>query len=396
MQEISWAFEHDTDFLQIVSDISGLGTAFWSDSYFWAGRPSPAENPSLRQRLEAASPHGRCVLFLEQEAVCWGLMRIGSYCIALGPALFNAPGGEYARQYIRDHGLPDDFPLPRTTLREISRYLSLLCCHFFGSPLNEKELVIQGHGAEHTEWRSEGDLEKYQLNQSEYDRSHMSGLEYENAVMDAVRAGDVELVRRLMTGAVPDIDGIGQMAPEVRKQTEYLIVSLLTLLTRASVEGGLRPEVAYELGDIYLNRLAVACLNGRAFQTLGMRAMLEFADRVAKARQERSELSHVEACKSYVEQNLRKDLKVGDVAPALGISRTYLAHLFKKAEGISLQQYIQREKCRHAERLLLYSDYPISLISEYLGFSSPSYFGVCFQHWYKLTPTQYRRVHARN
>ena len=42
---------------------------------------------------------------------------------------------------------------------------------------------------------------------------------------------------------------------------------------------------------------------------------------------------------------------------AIGLGRTYLSRLFHQSEGVTVQQYIQREKCRHAARMLQYSDY---------------------------------------
>ena len=77
---------------------------------------------------------------------------------------------------------------------------------------------------------------------------------------------------------------------------------------------------------------------------------------------------------------------------AIGLGRTHLSRLFHQSEGVTVQQYIQREKCRHAARILQYSDYTISQIAQYFGFSSQSYFGACFQTWYGMTPNAYRKA----
>ena len=103
----------------------------------------------------------------------------------------------------------------------------------------------------------------------------------------------------------------------------------------------------------------------------------------------------MEKCKDYISQNLRKELKVAGIAEALGISRTYLARQFTEAEGMSVQQYIMKERCEHAANLLKYSDYPIAVIAEYFGFSSQSHFGSCFKKLYGMTPNEYRCLNAR-
>ena len=81
---------------------------------------------------------------------------------------------------------------------------------------------------------------------------------------------------------------------------------------------------------------------------------------------------------------------MGDIAPAIGVSRSYLAKKFAETEGITIQQYIVRERCKHAANLLKYSDYPISIISEYFCFSSQSHFGVQFKNVFGVTPNEYR------
>ena len=120
--------------------------------------------------------------------------------------------------------------------------------------------------------------------------------------------------------------------------------------------------------------------------------MIEFAEQVLHSKEEKSSLSYVDACKEYIDKNLRKNLQVGDIAPAISLSCTYLSRLFHQAEGITVQQYIQKEKCRHAAQMLQYSDYSISQIAQYLGLSSQSYFGSCFQTWYGMTPNAYRKM----
>ena len=399
-QEKLWAFQHDMSFLQIVSDISGLPCVFWSEAALWiSGENTPhpcGTDQTLRKRLESECMPDKPGIFMESEYVFWGLMRLGDYIIALGPALCNEPNPKYAGQYAAGHGLSDPCVLRKTGFGEMSKWLALMSCHFFGRGIPYDQITAMGVGTDHTVWESERDFTEYRFAQSEYDRSHRRGADFEDELARAVRSGDVEGVKQLIGGTMPDIGETGVVAKEERKQMEYMLVSIITILTRAAIEGGMRSEAAHDLGDVYLRRLASASTHGGAFTTLGLRAMTEFAEGVRQARNERSSRSHIEACKAYVEENLLKNLQVSQIAPALGLSRTYLAHLFKAEEGITLQQYIQREKCRHAERLLRYSDYPISLIAEYYGFSSPGYFGTCFQQWYGMTPNQYRRANARN
>jgi AraC-like DNA-binding protein len=207
-----------------------------------------------------------------------------------------------------------------------------------------------------------------------------------------VERGDVDGLKALLSGPMPDTEQISGYAFSHSREMEYMTVSSITLMTRAAIAGGVPLELAHQLGTVYMNRLAKAVDQGAGFVSLGYNAMLEFTELVRRCREEKSAVSYVDACKQYIEDNFRKQLQVGEIAPAIGLSRTYLSRLFHEAEGITVQQYIQKVRCRHAAQMLQYSDYPIAQIALYNGFSSQSYFGACFQSWYGMTPNAYRKA----
>lgn len=397
---IAQALKNDLTFLGIVSDLSKLIAVLWlsekgEDLFHWVGTDT-VEHPCIcdepfRKALEENFRPDRPSIFFENEYVFYGLVQIGAFHIALGPAVRNAASPEYAHKYFAGHNMTSVVTMKKIGLGTLTRFLDLIYCHFSGNLVSGDDITFLGAGADINQWPSLGALEEYQLDQSENDRSHRSGIAFEQQLLQLVRSGDPDSLKELLGGITPDVGEIGDIVNEKNKEMEYMIVSILTLLTRAAIDGGVRAEIAHEVGDVYLRKLASARAKGESFLMLGSRAMLEFAGLVKQTREEKRSGSYVEACKDYIEKNLRKDIAVGDIAPAIGISRTYLAHLFRQSEGITVQQYIQKEKCRHAARMLQYSDYSVALIAEYFGFSSQSYFGSCFQHWYGTTPSEYRR-----
>ena len=58
----------------------------------------------------------------------------------------------------------------------------------------------------------------------------------------------------------------------------------------------------------------------------------------------------------------------------------YLSILFKKEVGISLIEYIQRERIEEAKKLLTFTTYPLSDICASLNFSDQSYFTKIFKN----------------
>ena len=147
---------------------------------------------------------------------------------------------------------------PKSGLVALVRYTELLYCHFLGSTISHEGIFIQDI-AERT-WSSVGALEEYQLAQSKNDRSHRSGIDFEKELLGAVKNGDAAAVKRLMGGTTPDFGEIGEVASERNKEYEYMMVAIIALMTRAAIEGGLRPEIAHEVGDVYLKKLALAAL----------------------------------------------------------------------------------------------------------------------------------------
>ena len=436
---ITTAWKNDLDFLRIVCDLSGLAAALWrpgtsataepaklaklaestepakldkptepaepakpaqsaEPSFRWTSTPS-GEHPCLcdavlRTALEEYCRAERPGVFFESNDIFCSIMKIGPFFLVLGPAAQSTVSEEFLHKYAAGHGMKAPVSIPKSGLVALMRYTELLYCHFSGSAISRDQIYVQDSVGER--WSSAGALEEYQLAQSENDRSHRSGIDFEKELLQAVKNGDIDEMKALMGGVTPDFGDIGEVAQERNKEYEYMVVAIIALMTRAAIEGGVRPEIAHEVGDVHLKKLAQAVAGEASFLTLGYNAMMEFVGLVRRVREEKRSLSYVEACKDYIEENLRKELAVGDIAPAIGVSRTYLSNLFRQAEGITIQQYIQREKCRHAARMLQYSDYSVAQIAQYFGFSSQSYFGTCFRTWYGVTPHVYRRENTEN
>lgn len=397
--DISEVWKNDISFLQTISELSGLPVALWRTGGLllqtaWSSC-APADHPCfshepLRLSLEEYCRSDRPSIFFETDQIIYGIMPIGSFSLSMGPASIWPVTEEYELSYARSHGMSAPISIHRKELGELSRYLELAHIHFTGAAVSWESIPVSADILEN--WQPEGDLEIYQLDQSENDRSHQAGIDFENELIRIVESGDTDELKKALLGLTPDYAEIGDLSEESRKENEYLVVSVITLMTRAAVAGGASTETAHELGDVYLKRLMKAVLRNEPFLGLSYNAMFEFTELVKHARESKSSSFYVDACKDYIEKNLRKNLQVGDIAPAIGLSRTYLSRLFHQEEGITVQQYIQKEKCRHAAQMLQYSDYSISEIAQYFGFSSQSYFGSCFQTWYGMTPNAYRKA----
>lgn len=93
----------------------------------------------------------------------------------------------------------------------------------------------------------------------------------------------------------------------------------------------------------------------------------------------------------YIDSNLNNDLNVKKLAEICNYSPTYFSKLFIKTYGISISQYIIRQRINRAKELLTTSDIQIEALAEKLGFCSPSHCIRSFRSCEGVTPSEYRR-----
>lgn len=168
-----------------------------------------------------------------------------------------------------------------------------------------------------------------------------------------------------------------------------MFVCTVTLVTRAAIRGGVSAFEAYELSDIYLQKLE-KCTSRSAVMKLANTMIEDFVRRVREKKDENKKSKYVEKCKDYIAQHINQKLSVNGMANELGFNRSYISQRFKAEEGISIQEYIMKERVRMAENMLKYSDVTISRIAEYLGFSSQSHMGIHFKKYTGFSPKEYR------
>jgi AraC family transcriptional regulator len=84
----------------------------------------------------------------------------------------------------------------------------------------------------------------------------------------------------------------------------------------------------------------------------------------------------------YIHAHLDGDLSLLQIAESINISPSYFASLFKRATGISLHQYVIKQRVERAKLLLTTTDLEIASVAFQVGFSSQSHLN---QHCKRLT-----------
>jgi AraC family transcriptional regulator len=98
--------------------------------------------------------------------------------------------------------------------------------------------------------------------------------------------------------------------------------------------------------------------------------------------------SRLKSAIDYIHAHLDGDLSMAQIANNVNISPNYFASSFKKATGISLHQYVIKQRIDRAIILLETTKLPIANISSLVGFSSPSHLTRHCKRLTGMTPKQ--------
>ena len=99
----------------------------------------------------------------------------------------------------------------------------------------------------------------------------------------------------------------------------------------------------------------------------------------------------VEAIKEYIYHHLDSDIRREDIAVQVFMNPNYVSRLFKKVEGISLKEFIVREKMKMARALLISSQLPVSIVALKVGYSNFSHFSQVYRKTFGVSPTDERK-----
>ena len=92
-----------------------------------------------------------------------------------------------------------------------------------------------------------------------------------------------------------------------------------------------------------------------------------------------------------IDERYMEKLSLQDFARSVSLSPGECERFFKKGTGASLFQYLMQVRIGKSKELLRNTDGSVAEIAQASGFSSQSYFTVCFKRMENCTPLQYRK-----
>ena len=98
----------------------------------------------------------------------------------------------------------------------------------------------------------------------------------------------------------------------------------------------------------------------------------------------------------YLEAHYQQDLRLDDIAAAIGNNKSYLCVAFKKDTGFTILDCLNTIRIRRAAELIVYSDHGLPQVADMCGFTSVTHFNRVFLKYVGITPGQCRRAYPAN
>ncbi|HCM89144.1 MULTISPECIES: helix-turn-helix domain-containing protein [Vagococcus] len=183
---------------------------------------------------------------------------------------------------------------------------------------------------------------------------------------------------------------LGKLSTEskLRNKKNILIVTV-AVSTRYAIRGGVPSERAYTLSDKIIQEIEKKSFFKKD-EPPELDIMLLFTKEVIKYQHINYSPTIKKTCE-FIQKNTYTKLSVPMIADYANYSVPHLSALFKQEVGLSLNQYVMKQKIEESKRLLAFNQYDMSTISSLLNFTDVSYFIKVFKKYVGLTPKEYCR-----
>lgn len=348
---------------------------------------------ALREGILDRERRGYPDIFCEHDGIFYAVFSIEDARLVMGPVCVDRSGRELAVDMIREYHMSEEagFALAYCDMKTFGASVLMLHHYLTGEEMSIEELWDRNELRDYDIGETMASVSDVIFHRQEYELPH-NPYDQEVRELDSIRRGDIEMLRQSLKETYRGVEG--QLSKNQVRQAKNIAICVITLASRAAIEGGMLPEEAFSMVDGYV--LQIEEMNNiLKINAMARQAEYEYARAVARIREKTQKNELVERTKNYIFQNLHNEIVIGNIGYEIGVNTSYLSDLFHKVEGMTIQHYIRQEKIRMAENMLRYSEYDVKEIANYLCFCSQSYFGHVFKEQTGMTPMQYRKKYGK-
>lgn len=215
----------------------------------------------------------------------------------------------------------------------------------------------------------------------------------EQALMRMITEGDINY-KSVLQNAASASRGVQTGRMGSLEQVRVSQIVFISLCTRAAIQGGISPEIAYSRGDAYIQDI-LDCKTVADAARIGHTMYDDFIHLVHKGRVNPALSPQIQSCCDYIELHAEEKFTLADIARHIGYVEYYLSRKFKAETGYSINNYIKYVKIERAKTLLLATELSIQEICDRLHFGSRSFFAETFKEVVGTPPAAYREQQSR-
>lgn len=127
-------------------------------------------------------------------------------------------------------------------------------------------------------------------------------------------------------------------------------------------------------------------INGAA-KFLELLCAIDQCNRKTQKKNLTGELLYAAKTKDYIQRNVHLPIKQSTIAEQLGVSPEYLCAVFKKAEGTTIMQYINRIKLENIKTLIDNTDLHLYEAAAMYGYNDPNYVSKLYKQMFGYSIT---------
>lgn len=333
-------------------------------------------------------------LYYEFNRVVYAVIQIkyGGVMI-LGPVSLDPVRQELSKKVIQEHHLKEDggFRLSHCVSQTFVSGLLIVLHMLTGKKVNVDTIWEKNFINEDMRYKIEQTLVETRLKRQEQELPH-TPYTLEKLAQQCLTNGDKEGLKNALVDTKMSEYGILSLSS--LRQAKNMAISVITLASRAAIEGGVIAETAFTVNDSYI-QMVESMTTPEQVDAVVMEAQYKLVDMVKEAKV-KEELPHplIHKVKDYVFKNLQNEMKVSDMAEEFAVNADYLSYLFHKSTGKTITQYILEEKVKAAQSMLIYTENTLQEIAFALNFSSQSHFSTVFRKFTGMSPREFRDTYT--
>ena len=210
--------------------------------------------------------------------------------------------------------------------------------------------------------------------------------DFENEFIRAISRGQLQKFNMILAGFDSAVIE-RRLSDPLRNIKNYAII-LNTLSRKAAESGGVHPIYIDSLSSSFASKIEQTGTVAE-MQELMQDMFRSYCRRVRKHSM-RNYSSTVQKAIIYIESDLSANLTLSVLADAQNVSAGYLSTVFKKETGMTVTEFINSKRVKHAIYLLTTTKLQIQTVALHCGIMDVQYFSKVFKKYTGKTPREYR------